>query len=68
VRYSTISPIGLEKVSGTSNAGDLAMLRQLDRRPFTGIAAAPILEHGLGRAINDRLRRAVTPPTPTFRG
>ena len=29
--------------------------------PFTGIAVTPIPEHGLGRAINDRLRRAATP-------
>ena len=34
------------------------MLRALDRAPFTGIAVAPIPETGLGRAINDRLRRA----------
>ncbi len=34
-----------------------AMLRRLDGRD--GIAVAPIPEHGLGRAINDRLRRAV---------
>jgi L-threonylcarbamoyladenylate synthase len=35
-----------------------AMLRRLDRPPFTGIAVMPIPEQGLGRAINDRLRRA----------
>jgi L-threonylcarbamoyladenylate synthase len=38
-----------------------AMLRRLDRPPFTGIAVMPIPEHGLGRAINDRLRRAAAP-------
>ncbi len=51
-----------------SSAGDLveaaanlfAMLRALDRPPHTGIAVAPIPEHGLGAAINDRLRRAAT--------
>jgi L-threonylcarbamoyladenylate synthase len=35
-----------------------AMLRALDRAPFTAIAVAPIPDRGLGRAINDRLRRA----------
>lgn len=38
-----------------------AMLRQLDQRPGRIIAVAPIPEHGLGRAINDRLRRAAAP-------
>jgi L-threonylcarbamoyladenylate synthase len=37
------------------------MLRRLDRTDFTGIAVTSIPEHGLGRAINDRLRRAATP-------
>jgi len=49
-----------------SPAGDLveaaanlfAMLRALDRAPHTGIAVAPIPAHGLGLAINDRLKRA----------
>ena len=49
-----------------SEAGDLreaaanlfAMLRQLDGPDFTGIAVMPIPEKDLGRAINDRLRRA----------
>jgi L-threonylcarbamoyladenylate synthase len=35
-----------------------AMLRALDRADFTGIAVMPIPERGLGRAINDRLKRA----------
>ncbi len=35
-----------------------AMLRALDRPPYTGIAVAPISAQGLGLAINDRLRRA----------
>ncbi len=38
-----------------------AMLRQLDRPEFSGIAVMPIPESGLGRAINDRLRRAAAP-------
>jgi L-threonylcarbamoyladenylate synthase len=49
-----------------SPAGDLAeaaanlfaMLRELDTLDVSGIAVAPIPEDGLGRAINDRLRRA----------
>ncbi len=52
-----------------SAAGDLteaaanlfAHLRALDRAPFTGIAVAPVPDHGLGHAINDRLRRAAAP-------
>ena len=35
-----------------------AYLDELDRPEFTAIAVAPIPETGLGRAINDRLRRA----------
>jgi L-threonylcarbamoyladenylate synthase len=35
-----------------------AMLRRLDAAPGQAIAVAPIPEDGLGRAINDRLRRA----------
>jgi L-threonylcarbamoyladenylate synthase len=37
------------------------MLRLLDRPGVTGIAVAPVPEHGLGAAINDRLRRAAAP-------
>jgi L-threonylcarbamoyladenylate synthase len=64
------SPPGFAKVLWLSRSGDLAeaaanlfaMLRRLDRPPFTGIAVMPIPEHGLGRAINDRLRRAAARP------
>jgi L-threonylcarbamoyladenylate synthase len=38
-----------------------AMLRDLDRPDFSGIAVMPIPETGLGLAINDRLRRAAAP-------
>jgi len=38
-----------------------AMLRQLDRGEFSGIAVMPIPTHGLGEAINDRLQRAAAP-------
>jgi L-threonylcarbamoyladenylate synthase len=60
------APSGFAEVRWLSRRGDLteaaanlfAALRQLDRAPFTGIAVMPIPETGLGRAINDRLRRA----------
>jgi L-threonylcarbamoyladenylate synthase len=38
-----------------------AMMRRLDRPEFTGIAVMPVPDTGLGRAINDRLRRAAAP-------
>ncbi|MCB2102664.1 MAG: threonylcarbamoyl-AMP synthase [Rhodobacterales bacterium] len=39
-----------------------AMLRLLDQPGIGCIAVMPIPDQGLGRAINDRLRRAATPP------
>ncbi|HYM72130.1 MAG TPA: L-threonylcarbamoyladenylate synthase [Stellaceae bacterium] len=59
-------PPGFAEVLFLSRTGDLteaaanlfAMLRRLDRPDFAGIAVMPIPERGLGRAINDRLRRA----------
>jgi len=53
-----------------SAAGDLeeaaanlfAMLRAVDGPPFTAIAVMPVPDVGLGRAINDRLRRAARAP------
>jgi len=38
-----------------------ALLREADASGFRGIAVMPIPERGLGRAINDRLRRAAGP-------
>jgi L-threonylcarbamoyladenylate synthase len=63
------APPGFAEVLWLSRAGDLAeaaanlfaMLRRLDRPSFTGIAVMPIPDHGLGLAINDRLRRAAVP-------
>src|SRR5262249_44142810 len=63
------APSGFAEVLWLSPTGDLAeaaanlfaMLRRLDRPPFNGIAVMPIPEQGLGRAINDRLRRAAAP-------
>jgi L-threonylcarbamoyladenylate synthase len=62
-------PSGSAEVMWLSRSGDLAeaaanlfaMLRRLDQPRFTGIAVMPIPEHHLGRAINDRLRRAAAP-------
>ncbi len=67
--------IGFGKISGDvtlSAGGDLSeaaanlfrILRQMDARGVTHIAVAPIPDTGLGRAINDRLRRAAAPRTP----
>ena len=56
-----------------SPAGDLTeaaanlfhYMREIDTGPGTVIAVSPIPERGLGRAINDRLRRAAAPrPAP----
>lgn len=63
------TPAGFAETLWLSRDGDLAetaanlfaMLRRLDQPRFTGIAVTPIPEHGLGRAINDRLRRAAAP-------
>jgi L-threonylcarbamoyladenylate synthase len=64
------APPGFAAVLCLSRSGDLAeaaanlfaMLRGLDRpREFAAIAVMPIPEEGLGRAVNDRLRRAAAP-------
>jgi L-threonylcarbamoyladenylate synthase len=57
------------RIENLSPSGDLteaaanlfAMLRALDVPECTAIAVAPIPDEGLGRAINDRLRRGATP-------
>jgi L-threonylcarbamoyladenylate synthase len=59
-------PKGARITCNLSAQGDLveaasnlfAMLRELDIVGATSIAAMPIPEHGLGEAINDRLRGA----------
>jgi L-threonylcarbamoyladenylate synthase len=59
-------PEGFDDVRNLSAAGDLseaaanlfAHLRALDREGVSGIATMAVPEEGLGRAINDRLRRA----------
>jgi len=64
--FGACSIAGAAVVENLSPSGDLveaaanlfAMLRALDRPGLGGIAVTPIPDHGLGRAINDRLRRA----------
>ncbi len=63
---------GWARIEVLSPAGDLreaaahlfAALRRLDEAGLDGIAAQLVPDHGLGRAINDRLRRAAHPETP----
>ena len=59
-----------EAALNLSSAGDLReaaanlfdFLVRLDRTGATAIAVTPVPAHGLGEAINDRLRRAAAPP------
>ncbi|MCW9033640.1 MAG: L-threonylcarbamoyladenylate synthase [Rhodospirillales bacterium] len=53
-----LSPKG-DLVEAAANL--FAMMRQLDKPKFDRIAVMPIPNHGLGEAINDRLKRAATP-------
>ncbi len=46
---------------GEAAANLFALLRALDLPKYKAIAVAPIPDEGLGRAINDRLRRAASP-------
>ncbi|HEX9568284.1 MAG TPA: L-threonylcarbamoyladenylate synthase [Rhodospirillales bacterium] len=63
-------PSAPEDAINLSASGDLeeaaanlfAMLRAIDGPPFTAIAVMPVPDVGLGRAINDRLRRAARAP------
>jgi L-threonylcarbamoyladenylate synthase len=60
---------GAKRVMNLSAAGDVAeaaanlfaMLRTLDTSDVSAIAVMPVPEHGLGEAINDRLKRAAAP-------
>jgi L-threonylcarbamoyladenylate synthase len=62
-------PSGAAITANLSPAGDLteaaanlfALLRRLDRPEVARIAVMKVPERGLGRAINDRLRRAAAP-------
>ncbi len=53
-----LSPTG-DLVEAAANL--FALLHELDRPEWRGIAVMAIPEQGLGRAINDRLRRAAAP-------
>lgn len=61
-------PSGAHTTANLSPSGNLveaaanlfAMLRRLDESGCRAIAVTPIPDRGLGRAINDRLRRAAT--------
>ncbi|SLN63006.1 Threonylcarbamoyl-AMP synthase [Pseudoruegeria aquimaris] len=55
---ANLSPAG-DLLEAAANLFD--MLHALDRAEATAIAVSPIPETGLGRAINDRLRRAAAP-------
>jgi len=63
------APQGAARTINLSPTGDLieaaanlfAALRALDDAHFETIAVMPIAEHGLGEAINDRLKRAASP-------
>jgi L-threonylcarbamoyladenylate synthase len=67
--FGPTAPLGSAETLWLSRTGDLAeaaanlfaMLRRLDRPDFAGIAVMAIPEHGLGHAINDRLRRGASP-------
>ena len=62
-------PLAIEPVLNLSTTGDVSeaaanlfkMLHQLDHQGYEKIAVSPIPDHGLGEAINDRLRRAAAP-------
>ena len=64
--FLAFGPEAPPEAMNLSRAGDLeeaaanlfAMIRALDGPPFEGIAVMTVPETGLGRAINDRLRRA----------
>lgn len=53
-----LSPTG-DVVEAAANL--FAMLHKLDAMGATHIAVSPVPDHGLGRAINDRLKRAAAP-------
>ena len=67
--FGPAAPTGAAAEVNLSPGGDLteaaarlfAALHELDRPELEAIAVMPIPEDGLGRAINDRLRRAAAP-------
>ncbi|MDA0703509.1 MAG: hypothetical protein O3A96_09800, partial [Proteobacteria bacterium] len=69
IAFGPDAPGGAAETRNLSPTGDLeeaaanlfATMRALDRSEFRAIAVMTIPETGLGRAINDRLRRAAAP-------
>ena len=67
--FGPLTPRGARMTLNLSVTGDLkeaaanlfAMLHKLDASGARTIAAMPVPNHGLGEAINDRLRRAASP-------
>ncbi len=72
--FGSAVPAGFARVLSLSPSGDLeeaarnlfAHLRRLDEDGAAAIAVMPIPGHGLGAAINDRLRRAAAPRPRTI--
>ena len=70
--FGPVATVGFAGLFWLSRAGDgleaaarlFQGLRALDRPEFTAIAVSPIPEHGLGEALNDRLRRAAAERRP----
>jgi L-threonylcarbamoyladenylate synthase len=60
-RNGTTLNLSVGRDLGEAASNLFAMLQALDRPEFTAIAVAPIPARGIGRAINDRLRRAAAP-------
>jgi L-threonylcarbamoyladenylate synthase len=58
---TNLSPTG-DLIEAAANL--FAMLHRLDQGGATSIAVMAVPDHGLGRAINDRLRRAAAPREP----
>jgi len=67
--FGSSVPTSANRICNLSPGGDLteaaanlfAMLRQLDQSGVATIAVMRVPDHGLGEAINDRLRRAAAP-------
>jgi L-threonylcarbamoyladenylate synthase len=63
VRFQLSAAADLTEAAANLFAGLRALDAEGARLGLTGIAAMPVPERGLGRAINDRLRRAAAPRT-----
>ena len=72
IRFGNRPVEGLDRAAAVfdlSPSGDLAeaaanlfgFLKRADQTGASGIAVTPVPDHGLGEAINDRLKRAAAP-------